>query len=330
MRVLVTGGLGVNGSWVTRQLVERGLSVVVLDIRPDFSLLGQACRDRISFIQGDIRDAEAVAGIIRRHDIEAVVHLAAAVGHGSVDPDPKLSFDLNAGASATLLEESRKAGVRRFVFASSRAVYGDLTGEFGHPVYRPVPETHPLLPTKMYDLMKVVSEGLGKSFSEAFEIEFVALRFATIFGPGKTVRHKSFSLLSRIVEEPVQGRAVVIDRGGDQRDDIIFAEDAARGVVAALVADRLQFSEYNISTGASFTLHDLADAVRSRVPDADITIGPGLNFFGVGPNYSGVLDPTRARDDLGFSIPPDLDFAVERYMAALHEFAVMNSTPPMT
>src|SRR5690606_22436361 len=104
-------------------------------------------------------------------------------------------------------------------------------------------------PTKMYDLMKVVSEGLGKSFSEAFGIEFVALRFATIFGPGKTVRHKNFSLLSRIVEEPVQGRAVVIDRGGDQRDDIIFAEDAARGVVAALVADRLQFSEYNISTG---------------------------------------------------------------------------------
>lgn len=322
MNVLLTGGLGVNGSFVTRKLVDRGLRPLVVDRRPDFSLLGHSYVDRIDFVEGSIDDAALVASLLAGRQVNAVIHMAAAVGHGAVDREPRKTFDLNAYATVKLLDEARRAGVSRFVFTSSRAVYGGSEGAHAAPTYSPISEDHPTRPQTLYDACKVTSESAGRAFAAAYGMEFVSLRFATIYGPGKTVRHNSFGVVSRIIEGPLHGDSVEIKRGGEQRDDLIFASDAAEGVVLALLRKGPLRSEYNISTGVLHCLGDVADAVRRQVPGADIEIGPGLNFFGDGPNYSGLLDNRRARDDLGFKPSTDLAACIEQYYRTMREIGL--------
>ncbi len=311
MNILVTGGLGVNGSWVTKKLADRGITPVVLDARADFSLIGPDYEKRIVFVQGSVSDEDLVARTIKQHGVSCIIHLAAMVGHPD---DPVGVFRINAYATVQLLEAARKAGIRRFVFTSSRAVYGALEGDAAHPVYKPVKEDHPLRPVHVYDVCKVSSEGMGRCYADQFGMEFVALRFATIFGPGKTVRHKKFAILSRIIEAPLHREPVRIARGGDQRDDVIYADDVAEAVVTAALHSKPRYTEYNISHSRGTTLHDLAAAVRKHVPGADIEIAPGLDYIDSGVNYAGVLDNSRAKEDLGFVPRFNLDSAVGDYI----------------
>lgn len=322
MNVLITGGLGVNGSWVTSKLVQRGLRPVVLDMRPDFSLLSPELTDRIEFVAGDMTDATMVRELLTSRKIEAVVHMAAAVGHSVIDPEPKRTFDLNTYATVNLLEASRHAGVRRFVFASSRAVYGETRGDHLSPTYAPIDEDQPLRPRTLYDSCKVSSESVVRAYGEAYGMRCVSLRYATIYGPGKTLRHNAYGTVSRLIEGAANGIPVHIERGGDQLDDLIFAEDAAEGTVLALFAENLQHSEYNISTGVLHSLNDVAEAVREHFPKVEISIGPGLNFLGNGPNYSALLSNERARRDLGYSPSGDMRSCIDRYYAAMRQLCL--------
>lgn len=319
-RILVTGGAGVIGSWVTRQLVERAHTVTVLDRREDHSLLGSELAAKIRFLTADLSLPGTIGEIIRPGQYDAIAHLAAAVGHRGVEPSPKTAFDLNVGITLDLLEAARLADIGRFVFASSRCVYGEITGVHAHPIYQPIEETQPLSGDTLYDTAKIASEGLGRAFAAAYGMQFAALRFGTIYGPGKTARHKSFGVLSQIIESPSRGEPVSIARGGEQRDDIIYVEDAAAGVVATLTAPSLAHSAYNISTGHLASLGELAEAVRRHFPDAQIEIGGGLNYFGDGnPNYSGLLANGRAASDLGFRAEPNIGANVDRYYRAMRD-----------
>lgn len=313
MRVLITGGLGVNGAWVSRELVDQGHDVIVADNRLDLSLLGEAHAARLRLVEADIRDETDIDRLLALSGIDCIVHMAAAVGHEDTDPAPARTFRINAQASITLMEKAAAAGVGRFIFASSRAVYGGLEGDHAHPIYRPVDEDVPTRPKSTYDLCKVIGEEFGKAFAAATTMEFAALRFATIFGPGKLARHGRFGALSHLIEAPYRGEPVEIAVGGDQSDDLIYAEEAARGVVAAVTAPSLPHPVYNIATGTPRSLRDMAAAVKTFFPESRITIGGGLNYLGASTNYSGVLDPGRARRDLGYRADADLVSAIGRY-----------------
>jgi UDP-glucose 4-epimerase len=94
---------------------------------------------------------------------------------------------------------------------------------------------------------------------------------------------------------------VLIPKGRDQRDDMIYVDDIAEGVVLATLKDQPAYSIYNIASGEACTLEDFSSAVRAEIPGADIDIGPGLDFFDMGVNYYCRFDITRARADLGFA-----------------------------
>lgn len=321
MNVLVTGGLGVNGSWVTKKLVERGHTPIVFENRADTSLLGDAAEE-VEIVRGDVTDRAALEEAMRKHDVQRVVHMAALIQ--GFQQKQLEAFRVNALATVLLLEAARNVGVERVVFTSSRAVYGEVGGEFGHPTYRPIGEDHPFNPRLVYDVCKVASEGMGRNYAEAFGLQFIALRFAAIFGPGKTQRHGGFSVLSSLIEDPLAGRLVRVRRGGDQRDDVIYVDDAAEATVLATLHERPAYTEYNISRGIGTTLGDLADAVRRVVPGADIEIGPGLDYMGVGVNYYAIMDNARAREDLGFQPRFSLRSAVEHYAAAVRELRLVS------
>jgi UDP-glucose 4-epimerase len=196
-----------------------------------------------------------------------------------------------------------------------------------HPVYRPITEDHYPNPDSVYDVTKVASEVMGLSYARTYGIEFVALRFANIYGPGKLARHGRVSLHSKIIESALADIPVRLPQGGDQKADMIYVDDVAQGIVLATLADRLPHSAYNISTGRGETIVEFADAVKAVIPGADIEVGPGLDFFEYGsPGGYYLMDPTRAREDLEFEARCSLEEGVRRYVATMKRLGLQPAT----
>jgi UDP-glucose 4-epimerase len=316
MKVLVTGGLGVNGSSVTRRLLELGHQPVVFENRPDHSLTADI-EGEFPVCIGDVTDLSSLVSAATEHGVDRVVHMAALMP-GQVQSDPALGFQVNAVGAVNVCEMARIVGLGRVVFMSSKAAYGEIRApEHRHPTYRPIQEDEPCNPVLVYDVCKVAAEGMGRNYGRDHGIEFAALRFATIFGPGKLTRHGKMSILSQILENAMAGVPTAVGQGGDQQDDMIYVEDVAEGVVGATLAERLDHPVYNIGSGRGSTLHDFAAAVRESVPDAEIEIGPGLDFFQMGVNYYSVFDIRRARGDFGYQPRYSLAAGVRHYMETM-------------
>jgi UDP-glucose 4-epimerase len=317
MNILLTGGLGVNGAWVTRKLVERGYRPVVLENRIDTTLVGDKIAREIDLIEADITAFETLGRIFKERKIQRVVHMAALIT--GIQDNIQSGFDVNAAGSVNVFEAATRVGVERVVYTSSRAVYGHIDGPYAHPQYRPITEDHPQRPFLVYDVCKVASEGIGVNYMRMRGLQFVALRFAQIFGPGKLQRHGPYGIFSRLIENPLAGKPVRIPRGGDQRDDVIYVDDIAEAVVLAVLHPRPSYHSYNVSRAIGTSLHDFADAVRDVIPSAQMEIGPGLDYHGLGANYCGVMDNARARNDLGFEPKFDLVRGVAHYVEAMRQ-----------
>jgi UDP-glucose 4-epimerase len=312
MNLLLTGGLGVNGAWVTSKLVARGFRPVVLENRVDLSLIGGELAKRIELVEGDVTDLPFLTRIFERYKVQRIVHMAALIT--GIQENLLNGFEVNAVGTVKVLEAASQTGAERVVFTSSRAAYGPISGRNAHPHYEPITEDHPQNPFLVYDVCKVASEGMGRNFARMRGFQFVTLRFAQIYGPGKLQRHGPYGIHSRLVENALAGKSSKIESGGEQRDDIIYVDDAAEAIVLALLHDKPAYDAYNVSTGTGATLQQFADAVCAVVPGAHIEVGPGLDFRGLGANYCGVFDNTRARTDLGFEPRFNLEQGVAHYI----------------
>ena len=178
MAVLVTGGAGYVGAHTVRRLREAGRSVVVLDTLE----LGhrEAVLDT-ELVVGDVRDATLVAAVIGAHQVDSVIHFAAYKAPGDSVVDPARYFDNNVGATLALLRTLDVAGVRRFVFSSTCAVYGT-------PAVTPVPEDHPLRPESPYGESKRMVEDALDWFDRCRALRSVRLRYFNAAGASSDAR----------------------------------------------------------------------------------------------------------------------------------------------
>jgi UDP-glucose 4-epimerase len=312
MKVLVTGGLGVNGVWVTRELLEAGHEPIAMDVRRDFSLAPDL-EEKVEFVAGDITDIRELIDVLTGAGVECIAHLAI-LSPGS--PDIFRGFFTNAQGTVNVLEAARLTGVRRVVYTSSKAVYGPFDGRHGPPDYEPVPETHELAPLpamRVYSASKILSEAAGIQFSESYGLEFAALRFATIYGPGKKARHGPVGIHSRMIENALLGEPTTIELGGEEGDDMVYVKDVAHSIVLACIGPAPVDHQFNIGTGTIATLRDFAAAVGDVVPGAEITVGDGLDYLGFGRIY-GAMDISRARQQLGYEPRFDLVAGVRDYV----------------
>ena len=308
MRILVTGGLGVNGCWVTRDLLTMGHEPVVFDNRPDFTLLRDV-RSEFAFVEGDITSLEQLTRVCEEHRIERVCHLAA-VYPDAADADPVRGFSVNALATVYVLEAARRNGIDRVAFTSSIGALSPMTDEHLGPQMVPVDETFPAYPIKsVYGAAKTASELMGIQYNRLYGIDFAALRFAGIYGLGKGVeRHGSHDVIwGRLIRSALAGRPIAIPQGGEQRLDLTYVRDVAQSVVRACTVDSFEGHVFHIGSGRTYTLNDFADAVRTVIPGAQIDIGPGLDPRGMGPRAYFALDISRARRELGYEpqYPPE-------------------------
>jgi UDP-glucose 4-epimerase len=174
VKVLVAGGAGYIGSHTVKALLAGGFETVVLD---DFStgrreLVVPGCR----LVVGDLQDREAVRNVFRENgDIAAVLHFASLIRVGESYRDPRKYYRHNLGTSLNLLEAMLEAGIGRFVFSSSAAVYGT-------PRVQPIPEDHPLEPINPYGATKSMVERILTDFDRAHGLRFVTLRYFNAAG----------------------------------------------------------------------------------------------------------------------------------------------------
>ena len=263
MKVLVTGGAGYVGSTLVPILLGAGHTVRVLDSlnHGGTSLLSVWSDPAFEFRRGDIRDRPAVKSALLGMD--AVVHLAAVVGDPACARDPDLARAVNLGASMALIEDSQRAGIERFVFASTCSNYGKMKDANHY-----VDEESELSPVSLYAETKVSVErallatGNGKAWSPT------PLRFATIFGASPRMRF-DLTVNEFTMEMLVKKKLVVF--GEQFWRPYVHVRDAARAIQlvlespAAKVAGRV----FNVgATDQNFQKQQLVDLIRPHAPDA--------------------------------------------------------------
>lgn len=319
--VLITGAFGVFGNETMRNLVKRGIRPVGMSRNPDLRFV-QDIVDKIDVVRGDITALTDILGAIKKFKVKGIIHAANLIAES--ETNPYWGFMIGAFGNVNVLEAARIMDIQRVVYLSSKGAYGIITGENAHPTYKPITEDHIRNPEidRVYPACKVVDENMGMAYNKQFGIDFCALRFSMTWGPGKLARHGPVSFYSRLVENAMLGRPTRVEKGGDQKDDILYVKDVAEGVACALLAKKVSSRFYNIASGRLITLHEFAAAVKKVIPGALIEIGPGLDYVGIGTPRYGLFDITRARRELGYEPKWNLESGVRDYIETMHKFGI--------
>ncbi|WP_027937372.1 NAD-dependent epimerase/dehydratase family protein [Anaeroarcus burkinensis] len=251
--VLVTGGAGFIGSHLTPQLLAAGWKVTVLDD------LSSGKREYVpqeaTFIEQDVRDADSLVQVFATNQFDAVVHFAAQTMVPVSLAKPVYDCELNVVATVELLEQCRIHGVRKVVFASSAAVYGDNQT-------LPLRETEPTAPMSFYGLSKHTVERYLNLYQQLHGLEYAALRFANVYGErqGDGGEGGVVSIFTRLLR---QGSSLQLFGDGNQTRDFVYAGDVAAAVVASLDS-QVPSGTYNVSTGKQTSLLNLIETL-SRI-----------------------------------------------------------------
>lgn len=336
MRILVTGGGGFIGSHVCDRLLTGGHEPIVIDafdeqvhggVRPDY------LNSEVEVIEADVRDRVALGKTLDR--VEAVIHLAAAVGVGQSMYEIERYCSANVIGTAVLLEEvvNRRDRIKKVVVASSMSIYGEgqyrstKSSELFFPALRPAhqlanrhwehldptggpldpeptSESKPLAPTSVYAVTKRDQEELVLSTGAAYEIPSVALRFFNVFGERQSLSNPYTGVVAIFSSRLLNGQPPVIFEDGHQSRDFIDVRDVARAVVMATLEVGADGQAINIGTGIATSINGVLEILQEG-------LGSNLAPRITGQSRAGDIrhcfaDARLARDLLGFQAEIDL------------------------
>jgi nucleoside-diphosphate-sugar epimerase len=255
-RALVTGGAGFIGSRLVRNLAGDGVHIRVLDNystgRPEnLSGLGR----RVELMEGDIRNAVACRNACRGMD--TVFHLAALVSVPHSVADPVHSDAVNSGGSLNMLLAARDSGVRRLVFSSSAAIYGETN-------VIPTPESVLPTPASPYGVQKLTGEHYARNFARLYGLQTVSLRYFNVYGPGQDPNSPYAAAIPKFLMRLLRGEAPVVFGDGEQTRDFCFVNDVvAANRCAATTADpAANGGVFNIGSGTRVSLNALLPLIQ--------------------------------------------------------------------
>jgi UDP-N-acetylglucosamine/UDP-N-acetyl-alpha-D-glucosaminouronate 4-epimerase len=256
MQVLVTGGAGFIGSNLVDALLIDGHSVRVLD---DFSTGNKANLSShgkiVDIIEGDITSLDAVRDAVR--DVEVVFHLAAIPSVPKSIQDPIGSNNATVNGTLSILVASRDAGVRRVVFASSSAIYGDQD-----PSSAKV-ETMIPRPISPYGVAKLAAEAYCKVFYSVYGLETVALRYFNVFGPRQDPESMYAAVIPRFVTAVLDNRQPTIYGDGEQTRDFTYVGNVVKANMLAAMTPKQNVCGrvFNIAAGGAHSLNTVLDMI---------------------------------------------------------------------
>ncbi|MEE9400060.1 MAG: NAD-dependent epimerase/dehydratase family protein [Dehalococcoidales bacterium] len=322
MNILVTGGLGVNGAWIVRQLLDEGHQPISYSRHVDTTLVPDIA-DKFDIVVGDVLDIASLIRVLKEHQVKRIIHMSALMP-GPAQANPLMGFQTNASGTVNVLEAARIMEVERVVFASSKGVYASFTGEYGYPTYKPVDEEYPLRPIStigVYGSTKIASEFMGIVYSHAYGIEFIALRAGGIYGIGKSARHGRIAIFGNMIENAMAGAPNKIPVGGDEKDDVIYVKDYTNAAVLACFAKNPKHHIYNIGAGQAYSLRDFANAIKKIYPEAEFDIGPGRDYMKM-PEIYCVMNFSRAKEELGYTPKFSLEDGVRDYVESMRKLNI--------
>ena len=252
--ILVTGGAGFIGSNLVDALVAQGYAVRVLDNLSTGKRENLPQDPRVELIVGDVADAQVVHSALQ--GCRAVVHLAAIASvQASVD-DPVGTHQSNLVGTLNLCEAMREAGVRRVVFASSAAVYGN-NGEG-----QSIDEDTPKAPMTPYAADKLASEHYLDFYRRQHGLEPVVFRFFNIYGPRQNPSSPYSGVISIFTERAQQGLPITVFGDGEQTRDFLYVGDLVAVLLQALEQGVVEPGAVNVGLNRATSLNQLLAAIR--------------------------------------------------------------------
>jgi UDP-glucose 4-epimerase len=306
MAILVTGGAGYIGSVTADYLLSRGEKVVVLDnlVRGH----RQALDAEVPFYQGDVGDRALLAQIAREHELESCVHFAALAYVGESVEDPKLYFENNAQKGIELIGSLLRAGVRRFVFSSTCATYGE-------PETLPIKEDSRQWPTSPYGWSKLFLERLLAAYDDAYGLKFVALRYFNAAGATQKrgedhepethlIANALHSASGKRSELSVFGNTHPTPDGTAIRDYIHVSDLAEAHALALEYLRRGGQSEFlNLGSGRGYSVLEVIECAR-QITGKPIQLR--IESSRAGDSSRLIAEATRAQSLLGW-VPRESD-----------------------
>jgi nucleoside-diphosphate-sugar epimerase len=310
--VLVTGGAGFIGSNLTEALLKQGHRVRVLD---NFStgrrenLIFDETYPLLEMIEGDIRDL----GVCRKamQGIEVVFHEAALPSVQQSVEDPSHSNSVNAGGTLNILLAARDGGVRKVVYASSCAIYGD------DPVLPKKEEMSPS-PLSPYALQKYVGEKYCQLFFQLYGLETLSLRYFNIFGPKQDPSSVYSGVIARFISALVEGVPPTVYGDGEQSRDFTYVGNVVQANLLAMSAPRLRGEVINIGCGKRTSLNELLNVLKKIFRSQ---VRPVYQEARMGDVRHSVADIQKARTLLNFSPREDIEIGLKKTVEYFRESA---------
>ena len=302
MRTLVTGGAGLLGAALVEHLVEAGeKDITVMDLATDPQRLAPL-RERIAYRVGDVGHFSHVLDAVRESGAERIYHLGAALGY-TCEENPSEAMRVNAMGPFHVFEAARMFGGAQVVFSSSVTSFAEGLPE---PVLR---DHYPQRPVNFYGVLKLATESMGRYYAARHGIDYRAIRFPSIVGPGPRIPGiATYSI--EMIETAAGGEPYTVRATPETAIPLVHVRDAARALVQLADADSARLTRRNYLIDGPKPQPDAgqqAEMVRARFPGARIDFAPDPRWQPFIEKYAIPVDDSPARADWGWS--PEYDFA---------------------
>jgi nucleoside-diphosphate-sugar epimerase len=305
-RYLITGGAGFIGSHLVTHVLGAGGNVRIVDNLSTGSAerLNQI-RDSVELVTGDLADYSVAAEVVK--GVDYVLHQAAVPSVQRSVVDPVGTNRSNVTATLNLLESSRKARVRRFVYAASSSAYGDTE-------VLPKSEDMPANPLSPYALQKWVGERYCKLYHELYGLETVSLRYFNVFGPGQDPYSEYSAVIPKFTTKLLAKEPITVYGDGEQSRDFTYIDNVIQANLLALRAPNAPGEVCNIGCGQRVTLNQLIQILEELLKvRAQVTYAPAKP----GDVRHSLADITKATRVLGYVPETEIEEGLRKTVEAL-------------
>lgn len=307
-RYLVSGGAGFIGSHIVRKLLDQGETVRVVDNLATGNLQRiKSSLSKLDFVEGDLADDSVAEKVV--DGVDYVLHQAAVPSVQRSVNNPVATNRANVTATLNLLEASRKAGVKRFVYAASSSAYGDTE-------VLPKHEAMPPSPLSPYALQKFVGERYCKLYHDLYGLETVSLRYFNVFGPGQDPHSEYSAVIPKFATRLLANQPITINGDGEQSRDFTYIDNVVAANLLALKARDASGQMCNIGSGTRITLNRLVALLEKALGvKAKVVFGPTK----AGDVRHSLADIGRAQSILGYEPRITIEEGLRRTIAAFKD-----------
>lgn len=313
MKILITGAAGFIGSQLSYKLWQEGHSIILLDnfsYGKEDNLIFTDKDFRAEIIKADIRDKNKMEEIIRDNKFDCIFHIAGIAPLPDCQINPQEAIDVNVIGTVTILENSRKYGVKKVVFASTSAIYEN------DKVF-PSVESKFELPILIYPNTKYCAERFCESYCKTYGMNISALRFANVYGPHIDCLRKQPPFVGYMIRELFYDRVPTFYSAGDNGRDYIYIDDLMDLAILVAKGDYKGFEVINVTSNKSYSVKDLYE-IASGIMDKNIE--PNFDnpdkYWSKYPGlYDGFffIDPDILKREVNKKTLCDNNFAKTRY-----------------